>query len=230
MISVIICSVDDEKYNKIVENYSMLLAGEAFEIIGIHDATSLCEGYNRGIQRSTGGILIFSHDDVEILSLDFANRLKSHLSTFDIVGVAGTTLLTGGGWTNAGTGYIHGKVVHYRKVSDDYVIYINGNEQSVVENAHALDGLFFAAKRCVVENIQFDEKMFDGFHLYDLDFTFSAYLAGYKLAVCNDIAIVHYSEGAYDENWDYYREKFLTKFVPQPVPENDDMWRGWCTA
>ena len=35
---------------------------------------------------------------------------------------------------------------------------------------------------------------FDGFHHYDLDFSYSAYRAGFRLAVVNDICIYHASE------------------------------------
>jgi hypothetical protein len=36
------------------------------EIIGIHDARSLADGYNRGIAQSRGEHIILSHDDIEI--------------------------------------------------------------------------------------------------------------------------------------------------------------------
>ena len=37
-----------------------------------------------------------------------------------------------------------------------------------------LDGMFFVAKRAVVESVPFDEDTFDGFHGYDLDFSLAA--------------------------------------------------------
>jgi len=217
MISVIVCSIDSAKYNNVVNNYSELLATEQFEIIGIHDATSLCEGYNRGIQRSKGSTLIFSHDDIEIISPDFVQKIENHLSEFDIVGVAGTTLLTGGNWVRTGKGYIHGLVTHRRKDDNGYNISVYDDSESTVGSVHALDGLFFAVNRNVVDMLRFDEETFDGFHLYDLDFTFSAHLAGYKLAICNDIAIIHDSEGSYNESWRHYRAKFNAKYADQLI-------------
>src|SRR3989344_9511889 len=102
MISIIICSIDDSKFKAVTDNYSKLLAGEEFEIIGIHDAKSLGEGYNRGIRLSCGSILVFSHDDIEILSPDFKYKLMRYLAKYDIIGVAGTTPLIGGNWVGAG--------------------------------------------------------------------------------------------------------------------------------
>jgi hypothetical protein len=93
LISVIVCSVDDTKRRSIRAHYEQLLAGSPHEIIQIADAKSLCEGYNRGFAQSSGDILVFSHDDIEIVSPNLANTLTRHLSTTDVIGIAGTSLL-----------------------------------------------------------------------------------------------------------------------------------------
>ena len=72
-LSVIICSIDPSKFATCARHYEQLLAGRRHEIIGIHDAKSLAEGYNRGLARSTGDIIIFSHDDVLILEIGRAS-------------------------------------------------------------------------------------------------------------------------------------------------------------
>lgn len=213
MISIIICSIDDTKFRAVCENYSRLLGNEPFEIIGIHDARSLAEGYNRGIEKSSGDIVIFSHDDIEILSHDFNEKLKKHLNTYDIIGVAGTTHLTGALWVRAGIPHLHGIVAHFIKRDNCYSIQIYGAYKKHVLNIQALDGLFFAVRRKVLETICFDEIMFDGFHLYDVDFTFSSYLAGFSIAVCNDISIIHMSSGAFDDKWKTYAQLFRNKYA-----------------
>ncbi|OGI49613.1 MAG: hypothetical protein A3A87_01720 [Candidatus Muproteobacteria bacterium RIFCSPLOWO2_01_FULL_60_18] len=214
MISIIICSIDDSKFKAVTDNYSKLLAGEEFEIIGIHDAKSLCEGYNRGIRLSCGSILVFSHDDIEILSPDFKYKLMRYLAKYDIIGVAGTTHLIGGNWIGAGRSEVHGQVAHWIPQTGEYAIAVYGNSAPVIENIQALDGLFFAVNRHVTQKVLFDEMTFDGFHHYDLDFTFAAYLANFRLAVCNDIAIVHQSTGKHDAKWEEYRRRFLAKHEP----------------
>lgn len=211
MISVIICSIDDQKFQRVSANYRSLLADEAFEIIRINDARSLCEGYNRGIKRARGSILVFSHDDIEILTQNFAQRLREHLGQYDMIGVAGTTCLVDGNWTAGLYPHVHGQVAHQDKATGKYAVSVYGVKATVVENIQALDGLFFAATRRVVENISFDEGRFDGFHFYDIDFTFSAYLAGFKMAVCNDIVIAHESTGAASPEWGKYRQRFIEK-------------------
>lgn len=212
MISVIICSIDERKFAAVSQNFASLLSGEPYEIIGIHDAKSLCEGYNRGACQSSGSILIFCHDDIEIVSHDFKYKLRSHLEEYDVVGVAGTSRLAGFNWMLSGQPHIHGVVTQIEPGTGDFVILIFGADQPVCKNIQAIDGLFLAMNRQVWEQIRFDEITFDGFHGYDLDFTFSAFLAGFHLVVCNDIAIIHQSIGACDDSWCEYQERFIKKY------------------
>ena len=215
MISIIICSIDPKKFSNITRNYTELMRGEPFEIIGIHDAKSLCEGYNRGIKKSVGDILIFSHDDIEILSLNFVTLLKAHLENFDMVGVAGTDKVVGGGWINAGMPHLYGQVASPHGAGYQVALFDYGRiahqGKVAADGIKMLDGLFFAARRSVVQKVLFDELNFDGFHGYDVDFTYSAFLAGFSLAVCNDIALVHNSGGSYDEVFQKYKQRFLIK-------------------
>jgi len=62
MISVVCCSIDPVRAAAIERHYERLL-----EIVAVGDARSLAEGYNRGVARSSGDIVILSHDDIEFL-------------------------------------------------------------------------------------------------------------------------------------------------------------------
>ena len=110
MISVIICSADRTKLEGAISHYSSLFVHESHEIISIQDATGLAEGYNRGIRASKGETLIFSHDDVRFLSPDFHRLLLGHLDSSDLLGVAGTTKVVSGRWTDAGLPHLYGQV------------------------------------------------------------------------------------------------------------------------
>lgn len=214
MISVIICSINESKLARVVRNYTSLLQGEAFEIIVIRNAKSLCEGYNRGIRQSKGSILIFSHDDIEILSPDFALKLKQAFYLHDVVGVAGASRLTNANWAITGQPHIHGVVVYPPGAVGNegyYMVNVFGAETPVISGIQGLDGLFIAAKREVVERVGFDEQIFDGFHCYDTDFTFSACLAGFRVAVCAEIIIAHHSAGNFGEVWQKYNARFVEK-------------------
>ena len=67
MISVVRCSIDPVRAAAIERHYERLLGDEPYEIVAVRDARSLAEGYNRGVARSSGDIVILSHDDIEFL-------------------------------------------------------------------------------------------------------------------------------------------------------------------
>jgi GT2 family glycosyltransferase len=219
MISIIICSIDDARFAAMSANYAELLKDEPHEIIRISDARSICEGYMRGIARSRGERLVFCHDDIEILNSDFAARLNEHLGQFDLVGVAGTNRLIRGEWVAAGPPYIFGQVAQDHP-QEGFVVRIFGVPGRSVGGIQAMDGLFFAARRAVVERIPFDAQTFDGFHHYDLDFSFAAHLAGFRLGIANDIHIIHRSWGSHDQSWRNYAGRFDRKYAGRlnPMP------------
>lgn len=210
-VSIIICSIKSEQFARVSANYHELMSGVTHEIIGIHDARSLCEGYNRGIRQSKGDILIFSHDDIEIVTPDFAARLLSYLDQYDLIGIAGTTRLMGPAWIYAGWPHVHGQVGFINSLTGQLMVQGYDMRGKCSPNAQAMDGVFLAARREVAERIGFDQSTFDGWHLYDVDFTFSAYLAGYRTAICHDLCVIHDSRGEWGEDWQHYARAFMTK-------------------
>ena len=210
--SIVICSVDALKFNRVCESYRHTFRMTTFEIIGIHDARSLAEGYNRGIAKARGEFIIFSHDDIRVLTPDFADRVETHLGEFDIIGVAGTTRVVGGAWFLAGHPYDFVLIASPDRESSEPAIYIKGAAQLVIPDIQGLDGVLICARSIVARELLFDEVTFDNFHLYDLDFTFRAYLSGYRLAVCRDLLIFHESHGTFDELWGDYALRFESKF------------------
>jgi hypothetical protein len=211
--SVVVCSIDDAKLRGVSANYRRLLAGVSHEIVAIRDAHSLAEGYNRGIAQARGKYLILSHDDIEIFTPDFAPRLTAHLEQFDLIGIAGTTRVIGGAWFLAGHPYDYQLVTSPTGQIGWYAIIVRGSGTLVVPSIQAIDGVFMAMRAEVARAIQFDEITFDHFHLYDIDFSYRAYLGGYRLAVCRDIFLVHESLGNFNSVWEEYRKRFESKFA-----------------
>ena len=216
MISIIMCSINPEKFAAVSKNFAAVLGPTPFEIIGIHDAKSLCEAYNRGIARSLGDTLIFCHDDIEIISPDLVPRIQRYLQSHDVLGCAGTTCLLDSKWITAGDPYIHGAVVY--PIADAWpsdrfnLVMWGGAQSNLVGNVQALDGFFIVVKRSVLDVVRFDEENFDGFHVYDTDFTYAAYLAGFKIAVCKDFLVAHQSGGNFDEVYKIYGARFSQKY------------------
>jgi len=209
MFSIIICSNSPAKFDRISTQYRQLLKNEPHEIVGVHDARSLCEGYNRGLAKSRGETVIFSHDDIEIWTPDFSARIRRHLARFDCIGVTGTSLLVGANWCEAGPPYIFGQVA--TPSDNSYQVGIFGSAKRVMGGIQALDGLFLAFRRPVIERIGWDEQTFSGFHCYDIDCTYRAYLAGYRLGIAMDLQILHHSHGNYGEAWKHAARLFHRK-------------------
>lgn len=210
LVSIVICSNDRARFDRVVANFHDRLGPRPHEIVGIHDARSLCEGYNRGVDRSRGEIVVFAHDDIRIVSPDFAPKLFASLAECDVVGVAGTTLLRNPGWPRSGWPYLAGQVGHPNP-DGKRVVTVFGLQDRLVRDAQALDGLFFAVRRAALERVRFDESTFDGWHFYDIDFTFSAFLAGLRLGIRTDMLLWHNSAGRLDERWTHYAGRLLRK-------------------
>jgi GT2 family glycosyltransferase len=214
MISIVICSNNPARLGAVTEQYrNVMPAGETFEIVPIRDAKGLCEGYNRGLAASRGDIVVFSHDDIEIWTPDFAPRLRSHLSRFDGVGVAGTSLLWGPSWYDSGPMHSFGRVAHLLN-DGGYFITLYGIQHRVVGGMQAMDGVFLAFRREVIEKVGWDAQTYTGFHLYDTDCTYRAYRMGYNLAVAVDLPIMHISHGVTDSSWEKFARIFLTRHAP----------------
>jgi hypothetical protein len=60
------------------------------------------------------------HDDIDLVAPDAAERLARHLTAHDLVGVAGTTLVTGPAVFWSGHPHIHGWMAHRLPGEADY--------------------------------------------------------------------------------------------------------------
>ncbi len=211
MLSIITCSITPARYNALCANLDALLGDEPHEFIGIHDAQSMAEGYNRGLAQARGEIIIACHDDIEILAPDFRDLLRRRLERFDLLGVAGSTSVRGAAWMNAGPPHLFGQVAQVDPHHHGYEVLRWGAPAACVGNIRIMDGVFLAGKRSVFDATPFDDQTFRGFHLYDLDFTLRASCAGFKLGVCTDLVLIHGSRGSFDKHWAADSQSFIDK-------------------
>ncbi|MDR1227997.1 MAG: glycosyltransferase family protein [Azoarcus sp.] len=227
--SVIVCSVDTWKFAQTSACYARLLAGTPFEIIGIHDALSLAEGYNRGLRQCRGDIVIFSHDDVLFLDRGFAHKIGERMQNWDLLGFAGSSrIVNPPRWFAAGWPHLHGAVCHWSRLQSNMLTFnIYGmNGWPVSGDIQTLDGLCLIARRDTAAATGFDDDTFDGWHLYDSDFSFAASLAGYKVGVCCDMPYIHASASIQTTENPYvsdaylkYTERFIAKYRAEKIPE-----------
>jgi hypothetical protein len=198
-ISVIVCSNDDTQFQAMAESYRRALESWSHEIIRIADASSLAEGYTRGMAAASGEIVIFSHDDVELLPADLGARLVRHLDRCDLLGIAGATRATGPAWAYAGYPFLRGTVIYPE--GRGYRVLVYGRSVPLAQGIRVMDGVFLAMRREVALSVGWDAETCDGFHGYDIDFTLRAVNAGFKLGVASNLGLVHRSYGGFDERW-----------------------------
>ncbi|HEX7270964.1 MAG TPA: glycosyltransferase [Casimicrobiaceae bacterium] len=227
--SVVVCSNDDLQFAAMAADYERAFAGWPHEIVRIADAASLAEGYTRGVAAASGAVVVFSHDDVELLAGDFAARLARRLTECDVLGLAGATRATGPAWSFAGWPFLHGSVIYPEGAG--YKVTVYSRIAPLARGLCVMDGVFLAMRRETAIAIGFDARTCEGFHGYDLDFTLRAAKAGLRLAVATDLGLVHRSYGSFDERWEATARKLMarhpelngvpgeeTGFVPRSVP------------
>jgi GT2 family glycosyltransferase len=135
--------------------------------------------------------------------------------TLDVIGVVGTSKVLSGYWPAAGHPFLHGwlaqPVPGGAPGKQSFCVGVFGVDGPLTAGLQGLDGMFFAARRAVVEAVPFDERTFDGFHGYDLDFSFAAHLAGFSVGISAEIALIHASGGTFGDEWRRYATRFAEK-------------------
>lgn len=212
LASVVICSIDPGKFARVRASYARAFADAPWELIGIHDARSLAEGYARGFAQARGDLIVFSHDDIEILSPDLGGALADALHSLDVVGVVGATKLAGPAHAWGGKAYTRGRIAEPARSGAGVDLVLYNPAPGITSGLQAIDGVFMAATREAVASTGFDATTFDGFHLYDIDFSYRAHLAGHRVGVASEIVLRHDSEGGFDARWEDYARRFLAKF------------------
>ena len=210
-LSVVIVSRDDQRYSNVDTQYENAFANWPHERIRIRDATSMYDGYARGFEKSSGELVVFSHDDIRFAVPDFAARLAAAIADADLVGVAGTTKVSGPALLWSGHPHLHGAVTHKASADTSYEFDLASMRGPTIRQAQGLDGVFIAARREWVKRVGFDPGRISGFHLYDLDFSYRAYLAGARLAIACDLALIHQSRGNVDASWNEAQAAFAAK-------------------
>ena len=177
----------------------------------------LAKVYNKAIDfaiKEDIEYLVLMHDDIILENFDY-EKMVVYFKSYDILGVAGASQITiqepvlwhlmGGG---IGNNNLHGAVAHLhdeKKHMTAFGVY--------PQHCLIMDGVFLAISRKVFKEIRFDEDCPSGFHMYDIDYTLSASLKGFKCGVVDNY-ITHASPGLneFTEDWKVGQSWFLEKY------------------
>ena len=185
---------------------------------------SLSQVYNEILEESQTDIVVLCHDDIYFDTTSWYSKIVKHFekSDFGILGVAGTTSLTDSGrWWDEKRKMV-GIVNHEHEGKKWESRYSESFENGICETL-IVDGLFIALhKKRIKKN--FDESV-NGFHFYDVTFSFSNHLEGVKVGVITNIRVTHKSIGITNEKWEENRIIFADKFknnLPTRLPFNEN--------
>ena len=211
MYSFIVNTISPKKIANLQKNLKKVMHSTHWELICIHDAKSMCEGYNRGMAIAKGTFFIFCHEDMEFIAEDITTPLELAFENSDVFGVMGTRLCLGLNFTIAGIPNVVGIWVA-EKATNDFAIMASGVEGVMLNGIQSLDGVLIGAHSSVAKTLGWDQDTFDGWHGYDVDFSYRAYRAGYNVAVTCVLPIIHYCQSTFmDQDFLNAETKFFNK-------------------
>lgn len=225
MISVIICSADNGRIEKVKANIAATI-GVPYEILVITNAKELggiCKGYNTGAAEAAYDILCFVHDDVTFLTPEWGVRTAAHFvqqEALGLIGLAGSRYKSAAisGWATGQPAFDCCNIFQVGKSGAPQRVYLHpaGQPDNLV-SVRTLDGVWLCMRKTVWQQYPFNEEKLPGFHFYDLDISLRVsqrYMAG----VVFDIDLVHDSMGSFGEAWINHAIHFHRHINQVPLP------------
>lgn len=222
MITVVYCTKEhnQQHIDHIIKTSGLHNNIEVIEIINNSDpespsfngGMSLTTAYNKGLKQAKSDIVVFCHDDIEIETKQWGNKLIKQFEKypqFGIIGVAGSKSMPESGCWWEDPKQMYGRVKHTNDGKSWLSAYSKDLGQDL-EGVVTVDGVFFAVVKSRIQK-NFDESV-EGFHFYDVTFSFENYLAEVGVGVSTLIRINHKSIGQTNEAWETNRLNFVDKF------------------
>lgn len=197
MISIIISNYQEDKFASIKKNLKSTIGNVDYEIIKIFNPgiMGISNAYNKGARLAKFPYLLFIHDDIKFLSINWGKGLLKlfQIENTGVIGLAG-----GKKKSNLPTGHDLG-IDKYRCVQ----VCHSENEKIALHpfpvKIKTLDGVFLALSKERWQEFKFNETI-KGFHFYDLDISLRI-SEKYQNYIVPNIQILHFSKGAFNDNW-----------------------------
>ena len=216
MISIIICSrnniISEEQkkniYDSIKLNYELIIIDNS------KNQYSISEAYNEGIKRSQYPFLCFIHEDVLFHTTGWGVLLMNHFSdpSIGIIGIAGTHFLPSVATYWSTSPFI--TTTNIQNIDGKQMLagYDDFFQNKLLIDAVACDGMCLFMRKNLYPKISFDEKTFSGFDFYDMDICMQVLTYGYKVCICKDIIVEHFSMGNYHSKFYETQDVFFDKW------------------
>ena len=128
---------------------------------------------------------------------------------YGILGVAGSTFMSKSGqWWEDRTKMFG--VVNHEHEGKKWQSKYSQNDENEVKETLVVDGLFIGLDKTKIKN-KFDETV-EGFHFYDVEFSFQNHLEDVKVGVIFNVRITHKSIGMTNEKWESNKQIFAEKY------------------
>lgn len=184
---------------------------------------SLTEVYNKLLDQSTNDIVILCHDDIYFDSKNWGQKILNHFkrnSEYGILGLAGTTNMPKSGRWWDDFSKMRG-IVNHEHEGKKWESKYSPNKGNQIDDVVLVDGLFIVVNKNNIKK-EFNEEI-DGFHFYDVDFSFRNFIEDVKIGVVYDVRVTHKSIGQTNEQWEKNREVFAEKYkdiLPVKIKRN----------
>jgi len=211
MLSIIICHRKKELLSALKTNIEETI-GIPYELVVIDNAENnytILSAYNEGVKRAKYDLICFSHEDILFHTKDWGKKIIAHFadSNAGMIGVAGglaQSEIPSAWWYNDYFAKSVNNVLMPSNDKNDKRFY-HYKPDFIIDKTEVvvIDGVWFCIRKSLFDEIAFDEKVFKGFHLYDMDISMQVSKHS-KIYVANDILLQHFSNGKITES--YYED------------------------
>ncbi|HYF31051.1 MAG TPA: glycosyltransferase [Chitinophagaceae bacterium] len=208
MVSVIICSINTTLARQVEKNIHETI-GVPWELI-LTDNAQLKKGityvYNQGAAKARYDILCFVHEDVLFQTPSWGKIIQQYFENdlqLGLIGVAGSKYKSKAlsGWWSGIPSLDCSNIMFPQNDQLPGRAYSNPDPAVQLHEVVTADGVFMCARKSVWEANPFNETLLDGFHFYDIDFSFRI-ARRHKVAVTFSIDILHLTRwGNFGNDW-----------------------------
>jgi hypothetical protein len=220
MISVLICSINPDFLLQVEANIKQTI-GIDFEILYFDnriEKKGICQVYNDLAMKARFEYLCFVHEDVLFETPAWGKKLLeifSGNSSIGLIGVAGSKYKSHyfSGWYNNIKELDCANILH-RYSYGDRRLFLSPDESQKQQEVVCIDGVFMCCTKDVWQKFKFNDKDFQGFHFYDIDFSLRTAMH-YTVIVTFEISLIHFTSGGdFGNNWVQNAFKFHKLQLP----------------